>query len=247
MMMRSWGRIPLCPDRTGNQALIAACDRLESVRTFGGFLVDTMGFGKTFTSLLFLSYQALCSAQKLLPGQTAYKPTLCVVPSGLVLFQWIEAIERFPDLVLIVGHGERPQSSNSRRWWISATAMREAPANLKHWPKHLQYVFNQSDPRAASVVVLSSYETFASRTIVVHREQFKSGRIKKNYESKWKDIIGTVLMDEGHRLRHTYTKYHHSIRCLSANVHWFLTAMPAINLATVSYSYRYGEKRTNHR
>lgn len=55
MMMRSWGRIPINPTRPNFEDLIAAVNRLQSVQTFGGFLVDTMGFGKTYTALLFLA------------------------------------------------------------------------------------------------------------------------------------------------------------------------------------------------
>lgn len=195
-----------------------------------------MSFRKTFLALLFLTYQTLCSSEKLLSEQTVYKPTLYVISSGLVLFQWIEAIEKFPNFVLIVG--QRPQFSASKRKWVSATAMREAPVSLKHWPRHLGYVFDQDNPKAVSVVILSSYKAFASRTMAVHREQTKSDHTKKSYEPRWKNVVGTVLMDKRHRLRHTYTKIYHSIRCLGANVHWFLTATPAINLTAVSFSYR---------
>lgn len=197
-----------------------------------------MSFRKTFLALLFLTYQTLCSLEKLLSEQTVYKPTLCVISSGLVQFQLIEAIEKFPNLVLIAGHGERPQFSTSKRKWVSATAMKEAPVSLKHWPRHLGYAFDQDNPKAASVVILSSYKAFASRTMAVHREQTKSNHTKKSYEPRRKTVVGAVLMDKRHRLRHTYTKIYHSIRCLGANVHWFLTATPAINLAAVSFSYR---------
>lgn len=76
----------------------------------------------------------------LFPGLTIFKPILCVVPSGLVLFQWLEGLEKFPNLVIIVGYGEQPPASSSKRQWVSATAMKEAPNNLRHWTRHLRYV-----------------------------------------------------------------------------------------------------------
>lgn len=102
---------------------------------------------------------------------------------------------------------------------VLATAMRETPKELQHWPKHLQYVFDRSNPRSAKTVILSSYETFASRTLEIHPNPPDSKRKGKSYTSQWTSLIGTVIIDEGHRLRRSSTKLFDSIQQFQANVH----------------------------
>lgn len=59
--------------------------------------------------------------------------------------------------------------------------------------------------------------------------------------------IGTVVMDEGHRLRNTHTNFFQSIKHLGAEYHWLLTATPVINLTQVLLPYRFQDKRTNRK
>lgn len=141
MLQRSCGTIPIDKDRSMDTKLHEIATSLRSVQTYGGFLVDTMGFGKTFTALLFLSYYVKCTSQALIPSQTGFRPTLCIVPSGVLLHQWTQAIEKFPELTLIIAHGEKPPSGNAN--WVSATNMRQAPKDLKTWPPFLHYIFDQ--------------------------------------------------------------------------------------------------------
>lgn len=136
-----------------------ATESLQSVQMFDDFVVDTIELRKTYLALLFLTFQAHFLSANLMPNQTAYKPILCVVSSGIVLHQWKETIEKFPTLIFIVAHGERQLSTGSN--WISATAMREAPTILQFWPPHLRYVFDQINLDAAKVVILTLYKTFA--------------------------------------------------------------------------------------
>lgn len=58
--------------------------------------------------------------------------------------------------------------------WISTTAMRQAPADSTNWPSRLRYIFDPIDKRAASAVILSFYDTFANRTIEVHKQTSKT-------------------------------------------------------------------------
>lgn len=69
---------------------------LKSLVTHGGIVIDTMGLGKTFLSLLFVNY--LASYRK----TSLHKP-----PNGVVLNQWLKAITlllpRFGDKSLLHG------------------------------------------------------------------------------------------------------------------------------------------------
>jgi SNF2 family DNA or RNA helicase len=216
----------LDPERAKDSKLAGAAAKLESVQTYGGIIVDTMGFGKTYTSLLFLAVYA----QSLSFSNTqSHRPALCIAPSGIVLHQWQEAICKFPSLVLIIAYGERATASRLSSNWVSATAMREAPHKLTNWPAHLRYVFDKSNKAASNVVILTSYDTWASRTLQTKRSITKGGRQKKTFESRWANVIGPLLLDEGHKLRHRRTKIYASVRQLNAEIIWFLTATPVIN------------------
>lgn len=74
-----------------------------------------MGFGKTLTALLFLTYCALIAAADRWPNQMGIKPTLAIVPSGVVLHQWRDAIKLFPNLLLIVAHGDKLFGTTTNR------------------------------------------------------------------------------------------------------------------------------------
>lgn len=115
MIMQLWGKISIDSTCPNFENVKAAVDYLQSVQTFDGFLVNTIGFGKTFTALLFVAYQAFCAKALLFPGLTIFQPTLCVVSSGLVLFQWLDNLDKFPNLVVIVGYDEQPPVSSSRQ------------------------------------------------------------------------------------------------------------------------------------
>lgn len=70
-------------------------------------------------------------------------------------------------------------------------------------------------------------------------------RTKKVYTSKWTGVIDIVVMDEDHRLRRPSIKFFASIKQLEANVHWVMTATPAINDSTVIILYRYKENNAD--
>jgi SNF2 family DNA or RNA helicase len=92
-----------------------------------------MGFGKTYTALPFLSYYVLH-----VTPTNGFHPHLIVVPSSIVLDQWLNAIyDKFPGLTVVLAHGERPTKAIHAKNWISATAMREAPESGK-FPKSFE-------------------------------------------------------------------------------------------------------------
>jgi SNF2 family DNA or RNA helicase len=219
-----------------------AAQRLESIQTFGGIVSDTMGFGKTITALLFMSYYALYCPHIIKNRELNHRPILCLVPSGVVLNQWAYELKKtFTDLELITGHGIKPLTPEYLQNWVSATAMREAPGNLKNWPSHLRYVFDRKDPRASKTVILVSYETWADRSVTVARikntelqdELHGKSKPRRVYTSKWKNVFSMVCADEGHKLRHPWTKVHASVLQLHAQYHWFLSATPVVNSSSV--------------
>ena len=61
--------------------------RLEEVQTYSGFMVATMGFGKTYMALLFMAYYAIVVAKRKLPSQVDFCLIFCIMLSGMVLHQ----------------------------------------------------------------------------------------------------------------------------------------------------------------
>ena len=228
MIQRSCGEWPLTAEQQKDPILVRTAHELRSPLTFGGILVDTMGFGKTFTALLYLSIYSSHLAKSSGP----HKPTLCLGPSGVVLHQWHEALKKFPSLVVLQAYGEKVHSTSN---WISAHAMKYAPQDITLWPAHLRYIFDHTDPRASQVVILSSYDTFATRTVQVVKKKNADGtRTRKIFTSSWSEVFATVVLDEGHKLRNPRTKIYASIKALAVDVLWFLTATPVMNISTVS-------------
>jgi SNF2 family DNA or RNA helicase len=114
--------------------------------------------------------------------------------------------------------------------------MTQAPEKLSHWPKNLCYVFDTSNPQSAKTILLSTYDTFASRTLNTVFEKREGKKDRKRYMSKWKNIFNVVILDEGHKLRHPWTKIYAAVKGLMAEIHWFLTATPVVNSSVVGYS-----------
>ena len=161
MLQRSLGTIPIAPALAGNADVQTAALKLESIQTHSGILVDTMGFGKTNTALLFLSYLGLFAAGK----ARDYQPALVLVPSGIVLHQWEDAITKhYPHLQLITAHGGSPSTITAATRWVSATAMNGAPKSLKNWPGDLteMLILEDKDER-----ILSSQYVYSPRASVL--------------------------------------------------------------------------------
>ena len=139
-------------------------------------------------------------------------------------------LKHFPAIDLIIAFGEKPAGAKQAQKWISPTATRGFPKK-KNYPRKLKYIFERTDSRASKAVILSSYETFSNRTL---RSEFEGpSSTRKAFTSNWNQIFRLMIADEGHKLRHSWTQTFHSIPCLSAEIHWFLTATPVVNKALV--------------
>ena len=114
--------------------------------------------------------------------------------------------------------------------------MTAAPTNLQYWPPNLRYIFDPADARASRAVILSTYDTFLRRTIVtISKPRTLSGKPpKKVYVSNWQGVVGTVVLDKGHKLCHPSTRAYAAVKLLGAETLWFLTATPVVNSSRVS-------------
>lgn len=261
MLQRSTGGIPVSEERAQDPEVASACLSLESVCTFGGYLVDVTGMGKTDTALGFASQYALYG--RYANHSDGHRPMLITTPNGAVFSQWVDKIfHNYQDLTLIISNDDKPSDAKFLKNWVSSTAMREAPHKLDNWPDHLRYVFNINDSRASKVVIISPFDSHSARTMdVTYRKPYAvptekvAGRRRRArravasrtkahkdhqgevpvFTTKWKGRFSVVICDEGHRVRHVMTKIHASIQQLGAKIYWFFTATPVMNTLMVRY------------
>ena len=135
-----------------------ALEKTMGIPTFGGFLEDATGMGKTTTTLLFLSHYMLYHA---LHPDLEQRPTLLLLPSATMLPQWISNMKKyFPMLNLAITWGEKPfSSSKALKAYIKGDIVREEQAAANRWPKHFQYAWNRKDANTSSLVIVSTYST----------------------------------------------------------------------------------------
>ena len=228
MLQRSCGKYPLSNKLKGVPDAVEAAKKLRSIQTFGGMLVCGMGLGKTYTSLLFLMNYILH-----VPKTKQHRPHLILVPAGVVLSQWVEALKLFPAIRVLYMHGEKPTDPVLARNWISPLAMKEAPGKLTNWPPYLRYIWDTKDPQASSAVLLSSPETWQRRTLQEHKLDDERGGTTITHSSRVAGKFKVVLLDEGHRFRYQDTKIFAGVYQLQADIYWFLTGTPMQNSAMV--------------
>ena len=123
----------------------------EASPLHGGILADACGLGKTLTALT-LIYQAA-----LVQPRPPYRPTLILVPSALI-DTWLLEIERhFGDALTVrLFYGAKTRTGDSERKLMLLESLGEVQAFLGRCPPH--------QTSSARTVILSSYNTWATRT-----------------------------------------------------------------------------------
>jgi hypothetical protein len=117
--------------------------------------------------------------------------------------------------------------------WILSTAIREAPRKITYWPAYLQYIWDNKDLQASSIVLLSSPETWQSRILLEYKSKDENNKITITYSSRVTGKFEVVLLDKGYRFRYQDTRIFAGVYQLQADIYWFLTGIPIQNSATV--------------
>lgn len=230
-LARAFGMLPVANKRDEEPAVKEALLYLDSPHLGGAVIAHATGLGKTAIALCIASFITQWGELHLENGTPNHRPMLVVTPAGPVCGQWADEIAtNFPNLLLIIASSEDTKQRFSS-YWVSGTAMREAPGKLDNWPSHLRYVFDKTDSRASRTVVLTSFESFGARTTTTEPDPMKEGATV--YVSHWVGIFIAIFLDEGHRIRHQGTRLNQSIVQLGAPASFVLTATPVINHITV--------------
>ena len=177
-----------------------------------------------------------------------HKPTLLLCPSLTVITQWTDMFEQFfPDFKIILAYGDRvnPKASiSSRKRWLSPDVTAEGRKGRSRWAPDLRNIWEREKPGAERYVIFSTYDTWTPRTQKWDEKKVRENGKKKIFlisSSIWKDEIGLVIMNEGHRLKNGDTMTHIAAKDLEAQYNWLVTATPSI---TMSVSMPYWNSET---
>ncbi|KAI2623782.1 P-loop containing nucleoside triphosphate hydrolase protein [Xylaria nigripes] len=196
---------------------------LKGPKYFGGILADSMGLGKTLTTIALVE---LLIRQKLNvkreDGTCRYRPILLLTPNATVANQWVKELDQVIDKRVL------------RRIMVSSLCV-ERPANqgriihlkpedFKHWPTRFNYMWDLNNPRASQVVLVVSMETWASRTCSINDDG--------EWTSTFTDVgrgFSLVIVDEAYKVKNPRTKNWRSVFLLERQFTLLITATPCMN------------------
>ena len=234
MCMKSFGYIPIPAAHAKKATTKKAIQNLGSMlRTWGGFLKDQTGFGKTVTVLLMLAYHA-----KFRPVDNP-KSTCILVPATL-LRQWIEEItSNWLGLHLWLMYAGIEHGIVREAQIIKRSHLENLPDTKHLESKELKRLLNVSDTSAIkkSSIILSSYETFGERTTYTETIEYDENGEKKTYpvwRTRFQNISEIIILDEANKVKSRNSRAFASVSLPEFEVTWHVTATPMQNGESVS-------------
>lgn len=210
--------------------------KLRGPRYFGCILADSMGLGKTITTIACLDIligQALNVKSE--DGKPKYRPVLILVPNSTVATQWVDEIEQVGSRhsikkIIISGNGVRKKRNQDR------TRILTCKEFVQNWPDSLKYVWDESNKEAARTVFVISIDAWSRRTCQARK------KIKKENETDGDDYetfstftdagrkFSIVVVDEAYKVKHATTGYWKSVALLERQFTLLVTATPCMNV-----------------
>jgi hypothetical protein len=162
ILVSLFGYIPL-PDDARIEAREAA-KQLRGLAIGGKFLCDQTGMGKSKVFLLVVFF-ARYHIRRDENGERIYKYNTLAVPSG-VIKQWADTvIDEFPTLTLMISYDESGLSeARYATHFVKATAMKKME-HRELWPERHRYIFDESNSKNATTIILTSHDTLVTRTL----------------------------------------------------------------------------------
>ncbi|KAI0137894.1 SNF2 family N-terminal domain-containing protein [Hypoxylon sp. NC0597] len=206
--------------------------KLRGPRYAGAILADSMGLGKTMTTIACLDILAnqRLNAQ-IENGKQKYRPMLILTPNNTVAAQWVDEIEHITSKrgvkrIIISGNGVRKKPHQER---VRCLTSREF---TKDWPQSLNYVWNEDDLAASRVIFVVAIDTWARRTCMSTGDD-------KDTEKEWYSTFtkkgrkfSIVVVDEAYKIRHAATRNWKSVALLDRQFTLLVTATPCMNQLT---------------
>lgn len=211
MISRLLGKLlELDIDMTARQKI--ACKYLDNTNaeTRCCILADNMGLGKTFQSLSVI-YFSMFHGPHSADGQDDYLPTLIIAPSTEILLLWVEEIAAHYPAISVIVAANLPRDRFTRLEGKLDISLVGRKGCVEQWPKKLSYVWSHTDRRAERTIIISTIDTYASRTV----RKIRGENNQITHRSRWTDMdrsFRTMWIDEAHRLRNTDTVAYHAIK-----------------------------------
>ncbi|OBT52965.1 hypothetical protein VE04_08781 [Pseudogymnoascus sp. 24MN13] len=231
-------------------------------------IADDVGLGKTLQSLcaLQVSVDLACAdladeasgiagSQKLsLCGP--YKPTLILCPPA-AFEVWKDEIGSLPAMKLMLWAGSKTKAEVANRGITLGTSSAALEDHVNQ--------FKSDDPRTALQIVLTTYQTFHSRTLDLRTQSARSRKGKgpqvpdeevetededEEVEEEEKELseeqlsvlvsktpglFGVVIADESHKLKNARTRTHQAVAKVMPQQLVLITATPTINRTSDLY------------
>jgi hypothetical protein len=155
MIAQQWGRMPSV--RTTGNLTLPAYERLAMQ---GGIIADGLGTGKTIMCLSFILFTTMY------PGHTIRGPTLVLAPSALILYAWMDEVEKnWPGLKGYLYHGRHDgqigKDYENRRILAEDIEMENGEISTVDNKWHFLFDYDQRDSQK-SASLLSSQRTSRS-------------------------------------------------------------------------------------
>ncbi|KJX93444.1 hypothetical protein TI39_contig4316g00002 [Zymoseptoria brevis] len=243
MMLRmGLSNLPLEEAHLKEASLKEALDRLgPMVPTYGGYVADDAGVGKTFLILLALAFFAQWGeSEKKGNRKETYRPTLYLAPSQSVANQTFQAIRKhFPNLTPLMCSGNnfsKEKQGGDRKYFVPKDQLRLG-RNSKH--DLLKRALNQGKKEARSFVLISTYRANMWRsqdsnpTAKQLKDQSRNSpggkpdkKPLKNVQAGW---YGRTIFDECQEIKNPNTKTNKIAQLRNCPVNFMVSATPALN------------------
>ncbi|KAI0012340.1 P-loop containing nucleoside triphosphate hydrolase protein [Xylariaceae sp. FL0662B] len=238
-------------------------EKLRGPNYRGGILADSMGLGKTLTTIACLSLLAKRKLNVRRDKNSKLKyhyPMLIVTPNATVAQQWVDEIEEITkhsaiDTIIVTGNGlNRCKPKQPRAHALESTGFpidkiivtgngpnrRKPKPSRVHaleptefhtgWPKRLDYVWDNQNPKAAKTMLVMSIDTWSSRTCKLRGDEGE-----QEWYSTFTDRgrqFSVVVVDEANKVKNPATRNWKSIALLKRQFTLLVTATPCMNTLT---------------
>ncbi|KAI0386817.1 SNF2 family N-terminal domain-containing protein [Hypomontagnella monticulosa] len=203
--------------------------KLRGPKYHGGILADSMGLGKTLTTVACLD---ILASQRLNAsienGKSKYRPMLILTPNSTVAAQWVEEIEQLSSQrgihrIIISGSGAEKKPHQTRVHCLSCDEF-----NFD-WPSSLNYVWDEDNFEAARAVFVMSIDTWSGRTCMTTENKSGGKEWKSSFTEKGRKF-SVVVVDEAYKIRHSATRNWKSVALLERQFTLLVTATPCMNV-----------------
>ncbi|KAI0110906.1 P-loop containing nucleoside triphosphate hydrolase protein [Nemania sp. FL0031] len=199
-------------------------ERLKGPKYFGGILADSMGLGKTLTTvaLIDLMMRQRLNVVQAEDGSSKHRPILLLTPNATVANQWVQELTQVIDVstlprIIVSGNGLESPCDPLRAFHLSRDS-------FNRWPATFSYMWDENNPRASRVVLIMTMESWALRTCTRNDEGEWSSSFTKEGRA-----FSLVIVDEAYKVKNSSTKNWRSVHLLERQFTLLITATPCMN------------------